>query len=478
MKASLKNVLDWLETKVSYADIRFVQQEEERIVAENGILSSYKLSTDRGVGIRVLANGAWGFASTYDLEQEVLLETAAKALKIAQASALCKKEEIRLAPTDKQVDKYITPIIKDPFRVNPIEKIDLLIKSTQVMLKDKVKRSEGILNFFKTNKLFLSTEGSEIEQTIFESGGGISAYAIEEGDFQRRSYPSSFDGDYATRGYEFVEEMNLLDNAEKVSEEANQLLVAPYAPEGIMDIVLGGSQLALQVHESCGHPVELDRVLGKEISFAGGSFLTVDKLNNFVYGSLKVNIVADATVTGGLGTFAYDDEGVPASKTYLVKQGKFVGYLTSREDAFKLGIRSNGSARAQSWNNIPLVRMTNINLLPGDFEWEELLGDIKKGLYLDYNKSWSIDDKRLNFQFGTEMAREIKDGKLGKIYKNAFYQGITPEFWKSCDGIGNKKFWRVWGINNCGKGQPEQLMHVGHGTSPARFRKVKVGACR
>jgi len=478
VKASLKNVLDWLETKVSYADIRFVQQEEERIVAENGILSSYKLSTDRGVGIRVLANGAWGFASTYDLEQEVLLETAAKALKIAQASALCKKEEIRLAPTDKQVDKYITPIIKDPFRVNPIEKIDLLIKSTQVMLKDKVKRSEGILNFFKTNKLFLSTEGSEIEQTIFESGGGISAYAIEEGDFQRRSYPSSFDGDYATRGYEFVEEMNLLDNAEKVSEEANQLLVAPYAPEGIMDIVLGGSQLALQVHESCGHPVELDRVLGKEISFAGGSFLTVDKLNNFVYGSLKVNIVADATVTGGLGTFAYDDEGVPASKTYLVKQGKFVGYLTSREDAFKLGIRSNGSARAQSWNNIPLVRMTNINLLPGDFEWEELLGDIKKGLYLDYNKSWSIDDKRLNFQFGTEMAREIKDGKLGKIYKNAFYQGITPEFWKSCDGIGNKKFWRVWGINNCGKGQPEQLMHVGHGTSPARFRKVKVGACR
>jgi len=272
--------------------------------------------------------------------------------------------------------------------------------------------------------------------------------------------------------------MDLLKNAERIAEEANQLLVAPYAPEGVMDIVLGGSQLALQVHESCGHPAELDRVLGKEISFAGGSFLTLDKLNTFTYGSSQVNIVADATVPGGLGTFGFDDEGVPASRSYLVKQGKFVGYLTSRENAFKLGIPSNGAARAQSWNHIPLVRMTNINLLPGNFGWDELLDGIKKGLYLDCNKSWSIDDKRLNFQFGTEIAREVKNGKVGKWYKNAFYQGITPEFWKSCDGVADQKYWRVWGVNNCGKGQPEQLMHVGHGTSPARFTKIKVGASR
>jgi len=478
LKKILKNVLDWLSTKASYADIRFVQLEEEKIVAENGILSSYNLSTDRGVGIRVLANGAWGFASTYDLREEILLKTAEKALKIAQASTLCKKDDIQLAPQDKQLDKYITPIYKDPFQVSSAEKIDLLVKSTKAMLKDKVKKSEGVLNFFKTFKIFISTEGSEIEQTIFESGGGINAYAIGERDFQRRSYPSSFDGDYATRGYEFIEEMDLLKNAERIAEEANQLLVAPYAPEGVMDIVLGGSQLALQVHESCGHPAELDRVLGKEISFAGGSFLTLDKLNTFTYGSSQVNIVADATVPGGLGTFGFDDEGVPASRSYLVKQGKFVGYLTSREDAFKLGIPSNGAARAQSWNHIPLVRMTNINLLPGNFGWDELLDGIKKGLYLDCNKSWSIDDKRLNFQFGTEIAREVKNGKVGKWYKNAFYQGITPEFWKSCDGVADQKYWRVWGVNNCGKGQPEQLMHVGHGTSPARFRKIKVGASR
>jgi len=478
MKKTLKNILDGLETKVSYADLRFVQTEKENIEVENGILSSYNISTNRGVGIRVLADGAWGFAASNHLDKISLQETAAKALDIARASALTKKEDIRLAYEDKHIDTYITPIVKNPFQISPSEKIDLLVRSTKTMLKDKVKKSEGSLNFYKTHKIFISSEGSEIEQTIFESGGGIAAYAIGEEDFQKRSYPSSFGGDYATRGYEFIEEMNLLENAERVTEEAIQLLAAPPAPEGIMDIVLGGSQLALQVHESCGHPVELDRVLGKEISYAGGSFLTLDKLNHFTYGSPEVTIVADATVPGGLGTFGYDDEGVPASKSFLVNKGKFVGYLTSREDAFKLGLKSNGAARAENWNRIPLVRMTNINLLPGNLDLDELVGDIKEGLYLDDNKSWSIDDKRINFQFGTEIAREIKNGKLGKIYKNAIYQGITPEFWKSCDGISSEKYWYVWGVPNCGKGQPEQVMRVAHGTSPARFRKVKVGASK
>lgn len=478
MKEILKNLLNYLELKVSYADLRFVQTEKENIEVENGILSSYNVSTNRGVGIRVLVDGCWGFAASNILDKISLLETATKAIGIAQASALTKKEETMLASEDKHLDTYITPITKNPFQVSPAEKIDLLVKATKIMLKDKVKKSEGTFSFYKTHKMFISTDGSEIEQTIFESGGGIAAYAIGEGDFQKRSYPSSFGGDYATRGYEFIEEMKLLENAERISEEANQLLAAPPSPTGIMDIVLGGSQLALQVHESCGHPVELDRVLGKEISYAGGSFLSLDKLNNFSYGSSEVTIVADATVPGGLGTFGYDDEGVPATKNYLVNKGKFVGYLTSREDAFKLGLKSNGAARAENWNRIPLVRMTNINLLPGNLELDELIGDIKEGLYLDYNKSWSIDDKRLNFQFGTEIAREIKNGKLGEIYKNAVYQGITPEFWHSCDGITHKKYWKVWGVPNCGKGQPSQAMHVGHGTSQARFRKIKVGASK
>jgi TldD protein len=478
MKKVLEEILDYLESKVNYADIRLVETESENIEVENGILSSYRVLNNKGVGIRVLVNGAWGFAASNNLDKISLLKTATKALVIAQASALIKKEEIKLAPEDKHIATYITPIVKDFFKVNPTEKIDLLVKATKIMLRDKVKKTEGFLNFYKIQKTFLSTEGSQLEQTIFESGGGITAYAIGEKDFQTRSYPSSFGGDYATSGYEFIEEMKLLENAERISEEANQLLVAPPAPEGIMDVVLGGSQLALQVHESCGHPAELDRVLGKEISYAGGSFLTLNKLNNFTYGSPEVTIVADATVPGGLGSFGYDDEGVPASKIYLVNRGEFSGYLMCREDAFKLGLKSNGAARADGWNRIPLVRMTNINLLPGNFEFNELIGDIKQGIYLDTNKSWSIDDKRLNFQFGTEFSREIKKGRLGKIYKNAIYQGITPEFWRSCDGVSKQKYWHIWGITNCGKGQPEQVMQVGHGTSPARFRKIQVGASK
>jgi len=476
MKKALKNILDWLELKVNYADLRFIQTEEENIKAENGILSFYNVSTNRGVGIRVLVNGAWGFAASNNLSRTSLLETANTALKIAQASALVKKGEVRLAPEKKHLATYITPIIKDPFQVSPSEKIDLLVKVTKAMLKDKVKKSNGSLEFIKSYKIFISTDGSEIEQTIIVSGGGIIASAIGEVDFQKRSYPSGLGGDYATCGYELIEEMKLTENAERISEEANQLLTAPPLPAGKSDIILGGSQLALQVHESCGHPIELDRVLGKEISYAGGSFLTLDKLGHFIYGSPEVTIVADATVPRGLGTFGYDDEGVPASKTYLINKGKLEGYLMSREDAVTLGLPSNGSARAENWNRIPLVRMTNVNLLPGKLELDELIGDIKEGLYFDTNKSWSIDDKRLNFQFGTEVAREIKNGKLGRIYKNAIYQGITPKFWKSCDGISDEKYWKVWGISDCGKGQPSQLMHVGHGTSPARFRKVKVGA--
>jgi TldD protein len=236
--------------------------------------------------------------------------------------------------------------------------------------------------------------------------------------------------------------------------------------------------MALQVHESCGHPTELDRALGTEISLAGGSFMTVDKLNKLKYGSDIVNINADATTKGGLGTFGYDDEGVKAQRAPIIKKGKFVGYLTSRETAPVIKQRSNGTMRADGWNRIPIIRMTNHNLEPGTWELDDLIKDTKNGIFFDINKSWSIDDKRLNFQFGVEAAWEIKNGKLAGMLKNATYTGITPEFWNSCDAICNKNHWHIWGIPNCGKGEPMQTAHVAHGTSPARFRKVKVGVSK
>lgn len=480
MKDKIKELIDYLKKqKVDYADIRHQRSSIEDIKVKNGNVEALSRNDDQGFGIRVIANGAWGFAASSMLSSKEMRRVAETAIEIAKASALTKKEDVRLTPTEVYQESYKSNYDIAPFGVSIDRKIGLLLDACSTMQKNpKIKVAEGSMQFFKTDKIFASTEGAFIEQSIVESGAGIFATAVEGSEAQRRSYPNSFGGDYASRGYEFVEELKLLENAERVREEAVQLLSAPPLPEMETTIIIAGNQMALQVHESCGHPTELDRVLGTEISLAGGSFLTLDKLNKLKYGSEKVTIVADATIPGGLGSFGYDDEGIKAQRVFLVKDGLFVGYQTSRETAAVLNQQSNGTMRANGWNRIPLIRMTNINLEPGEWDLEDLIGDTRDGVFLDTNKVWSIDDRRLNFQFGVEVAWEIKDGKLGKMFKNATYTGITPQFWNSCDAVCNRKFWHIWGVPNCGKGEPMQTMHVAHGTSPARFRNVKVGVSK
>jgi TldD protein len=314
-----------------------------------------------------------------------------------------------------------------------------------------------------------------VELEITESGAGITALAVEGSEVQVRSYPNSLGGDFASQGYEFVKTLALAENADQIAGEACALLQASELEPGERDIIIGSSQLALQVHESIGHPVELDRVLGTEASYAGTSFVTLDKLGKLKYASPIVSVYQDATIEGALGSFGFDDEGVPAQRLPIIKDGLFTGYLTSRETAPVIGRTSSGAMRADGWNRIPLIRMTNINLEPGTGRLKDLIADTGEGIYFGTNKSWSIDDKRLNFQFGTEIAWEIKDGKLGRMVKNATYTGITPEFWNSCDAICGREEWKIWGLPNCGKGQPGQSAHVAHGAAPARFRKVRVG---
>ena len=470
-----KEILNYISRLgVDYADVRIVKRLREEIEVKNGILETAVKNETYGYGIRVLYNGAWGFASSFDFSQ--YKNIAEKALMIAKASAKTNKKRVTLAPAEIIKAKWSNSYKIDPFLVPFEKKLDLLFTADKIMREVKgITLTESSLSFFKEEKVFLSSEGTEIEQSILESGGGIIAYAIEGSDIQRRSYPNSFGGDFRKGGWEFIEELDLVGHAEKIAKEAVSLLSAEPLPEMVTTLILDGTQLALQVHESCGHPTELDRVLGMEASFAGTSFLTLDKRGNFQYGSEIVNIVADATHPYGLGSFGYDDEGIPAQRSFLVKNGIFVGYLTSRETATILGEKSNGTMRADGWNRIPIIRMTNINLLPGNIPFEDLIASTEEGVYMAVNKNWSIDDKRLNFHFGCEIAYEIKDGKIGKIYKNPYYTGITYEFWRSCDAIADEKSWRVWGVPNCGKGEPMQVARVGHGVSPARFRKVKVG---
>lgn len=478
---ALRELLQELRKKgVDYADLRRVETTHEGLTVKNGRPERCIFSEDRGVGIRVLFRGAWGFAATSQPAAGALGKAAARALKIARASALVRREPVRLAPLEPQRGHYRTPIVTDPITVPLDAKIDLLLRATEALRRDaRVRAAEGSMDFLRTRKLFLSTEGAEIEQEIFETGAGMSVTAVSDGEAQTRSYPNSHGGDYATAGYEFVEAMDLPGNADRIREEALALLDAPECPAGEMTVILEGSQLALQIHESCGHPIELDRVLGHEWSYAGGSFLSLDKRGTFRYGSPAATIVADATAPGGLGTFGFDDEGVPAQRTVIVDRGIFVNYLTSRETAPLLGQASNGTMRADGWNRIPLIRMVNINLEPSAAGGlDDLLADTRSGLLLATNKSWSIDQLRLNFQFGCEIAWEIRDGRRGQLYKNPVYTGITPQFWGGCDAVCGREAWRIWGVPNCGKGEPPQTARVGHGTAPARFRNVQVGVQR
>ncbi len=480
MKNLIENILDLAKLKrVDYADIRLVKRQNEEIGIKNGKVEAFAQEEDSGFGIRVLFQGAWGFACSSKINKKEMESVFGKALKIARASSRAVQRKVFLEDTKPKLDSFSTPILVDPFRVSPERKVDLLLRSEALLRsKPKVKISEAFMGSYKTEKIFASTEGSYIEQRIIECGAGISATAIEASEVQVRSYPNSFRGNFATRGYEWIEDLELERHAERVAEEAVALLYAKPCPSKVTTLILDSSQLALQIHESIGHPIEMDRVLGTETSYAGTSFIQPEMVGNFQYGSEIIHVVADATYPGGLGTFGYDDEGIEAQRVPIISNGILVNLLTSRETAHLLGKKSNGTMRADGWNRIPLIRMTNINLEPGNWTLEEIIGDTKEGLFLSTNRSWSIDDKRINFQFGTEIGWEIRNGKLGDMVKNPTYTGITPRFWRSCDAIANRDYWQMWGTPNCGKGEPGQVAHVGHGAAPARFRNVQVGVMK
>ncbi len=462
-----------------YADARVVDHAEESLSVRDGQVEAATHSENQGIGVRVLVDGAWGFASTADLTPGGVDRAAARAVQIARASATVHGRRADLGPAVAHRGVYRTPVERDPFAVPLEEKVTLLMEADRAMRAVRgVTTANSEIVWQRERKWFGNSEGALIEQELVETGCGIEAGAVGHGEVQNRSYPNSF-RHQVSQGYEMVTALDLAAHAARVGEEAVALLTARQCPQDITTtLILDSSQLALQIHESCGHPIELDRVYGSELDFAGGSFLAIDELGQLQYGSELVNVYADATIPGALGTFGYDDEGVPAQRAPIVKDGLLVGYLTSREYARRLGVPNMGAARASGWNRIPLVRMTNVSVEPGAWTLDDLIADTDDGIYMETNRSWSIDDQRLNFQFGTEVAYEIKGGKRGDLLKNATYTGITPRFWGSMDAICNRDHYTVWGLPNCGKGRPMQVAHTGHGAAPARFRDVQIGVVR
>jgi len=480
MKNTALNALDAAVRRgISYADVRLIETEDRNVSTKNGKIGQASSSVSQGIGIRVLDRGSWGFAATDDLSAGGIESAAALAVEIARASALAKKHDVALAPEQKYEIEWTSPIRIDPFSIPVDRNLELLFSiDAELRRNPGVTLAETGLVFARNRQIFVSSIGSLIDQTRYTSGAGFTAFSFRDGEIQKRSYPNSFGGQHQLKGYELVDELHLLENAPRIAEEAVALHAADQCPEGQFDLILDSSQLGLQIHESVGHPIELDRVLGTEANYAGMSFLTLDKLNHLQYGSEIVNVVCDARLDHGpgLGTFAFDDEGVPAQSTDIIRNGLFVGYMTSRETASAVGqTRSNGTMRADGWARIPLIRMTNVSLKPGQQSLDEVF-DADHAIYMQTNKSWSIDDKRYNFQFGCEIAWEIRNGKRVRMLKNPSYSGISTEFWNSCVAIAGPEHWTLWGTPNCGKGQPEQVMGTGHGASPSRFRKMKIGS--
>lgn len=461
------------EAGASYADIRLISSRSQWIFARNERLANVNDNDSFGFGVRCLANGAWGFASSAVLNVDSVRSVARHAAQIAKASALTKEREVRLAAEPTRKASYQTPRRIDPFSVPLEKKAELLLSCTDTMKKrEEIKLATGWLIQIKQNQLFCSTEGSELfrDRVIVEAA--IRANAVGGGERQSRGYSAKA----MHAGWEHIEACDLAGNAARVADEAIEKLSADQAPEGKLDLILDPEHLHLTIHESIGHATELDRVLGMEADYAGTSFATVDKQGKFQYGSKLVNAVADNVTQEYLASTGSDDEGVEGQKWDIIRDGVLVDYGTSREVAPMIGAdRSHGTCRADGWHSIPIVRIPNLGILPNEGDPESLIADTKDGILIHGSGTWSIDQKRLNFQFGGDMFYRIKNGKRAGMLRDVVYRSSTPEFWNACDAICGPEDWRAIGVLNCGKGQPGQSGYMSHFSSTSRFRNIEVG---
>ena len=470
------------QTGCEYGDIRICHYRKQSLSARDRSLSRLSDNVNSGFGVRVLLDGAWGFVASHRITSEEITRIVNLAVQTAKGSRLTQQEPIKLVPVEAYQDRYVTPIEIDPFDIPIQEKAELLLTINEQFLgygERGIKKAYSFLSFIREDKTFASTVGSVIEQTIYRSYPGMGCTAIANGDAKSRNYERP----PLNIGYEHIDRDDLLGNIERVANEAVEKVYAPeFTGEGKTTLILKPSNLFLTIHESVGHPTELDRVYGYEANFAGTSFATTDKLHNLQYAAPWVNLVADRTQPHGRSTMAYDDEGVPAGRWYVVKDGILNDYLTDRETAYRLGrSSSNGSAFADSWSSTPMVRIPNLGLEPGKpgdshtATLEEMIADTEDGILIDGIGSYSIDQQRRNFQFGGDAFWQVKNGKVTGMLKNVTYHSMTTDFWNSIDALGGESELVQCGTNICGKGEPMQIAQMTHACVPVRVRDIHVG---
>ena len=449
-----------------------------------------------GTGIRVIVNGTWGFASTNDVTSEGIAKAAKQAAFIAKANAKIQKEPVTLAPVQSYGEQtYKTPIQKNAFEIPIKDKADLLLNANAKAMEKGANYINNILFLVNEQKYFASTEGSYIDQDIHRTWPFFTVTVVDKasGQFKERDSFSAPMG----MGYEYLDgkaedkingpggilmynkSYDMVEDAMMAAEQAKQILKAKSVEPGKYDLVLEPSHLWLTIHESVGHPLELDRVLGYEANYAGTSFATLDKwkTKNFNYGSNMVNLFADKTQEGSLGAVGYDDEGVKTKRWDLVKDGVLVNYQAIRDQVHILGEKeSHGCCYADNWSSVQFQRMANVSLAPGKEQLtpNQMVAGVEKGIYIVKDSSYSIDQQRYNFQFGGVLFFEIKNGKIAGMLKDVAYQSNTQEFWNSCVQVCDERDYRLGGSFFDGKGQPGQVSAVSHGSSTARFNGVNV----
>ena len=460
----------------SYADIRINRYRRESIATREKQVQNVSRSASYGLGLRVLVNGAWGFAATNRVEPAAARTVAEQAVAIARANAILATRKVVLADADKVVANWNNPIKRDPFDVPLDTKVQFLMKLNEAAMGVRgVSFVSSQILFVDEQKYFASSEGSRITQRLVRTYPQFSVTAAnrDTGDFQNRPVVDRA----KLLGYEYVEEYPWLADAEKAGHEVVEKLTAKPAAPGRYDIVVDPSQLFLAIHESVGHSTELDRSLGYEANMAGTSFIKPTDAGKLRFGANIVNLVGDRTQPGGLATTGYDDEGVKSERWHIVRDGMFVDWQTTRELAPLVGqTRSHGCLHCDDWSSVPFPRMPNVSLEPARTEvtLDQLFSEIKRGLFVVGRGVSSIDQQRYNFQFGGAVIREITNGKLGAMVRDAAYQSRTPDFWAACDGIGGPATYQLWGTSADGKGEPGQTNAVSHGCPPARFRNITV----
>ncbi len=463
-----------LRPDIQFADVRITSTDYEDITFMNGNLRNYSSGIGSpAIGIRVLINGCWGFAGAKELKESKIESLISQAIANAKHGSKFTHNAVQFPANKPTTAEYHHLPKINPFLMDRAEKVDYLQKlATEIAPANKIVYSYVSASFMRQEKHYANSEGSYSHTSFYNTMPAMMVVASDGGPVQSRNWPGDMSA--GRGGFELFYEQEFAQNTQRIIKEATDLLSAPTIEEEKADIIIGNSQLALQLHESVGHATEADRIFGMEISYAGKTFVKPEMLRKYQYGSPILNVYSDSTDLRGMGFHPMDDEGVPGRKVDIIKNGVLMDQQTSRHIAHMLGLEPSSNMKASFADDFPLVRMTNLCIAPGKGSLEELIKSTENGYLLDFNKTWSIDDNRNNFQFTTEIGYKIVDGRIVGIVKEPTYFGITKDFWNACDAICGEEEWGYFGTFYCGKGEPGQAMQLSHGVAPARFRNINV----